>query len=470
MNDSLEIILLTDLVFIIKALIAFKYTEKFLILKSDRRLKSLMIWLMIYFICQIALSRIADEFYPNNSFINILPNMILIFTLQAIFFEKNLFRMIFSVLSLIAAFDILKYFASPLAHVIYNLWSPLFIFLINNFTVDESIILKIEILNRCVNVIIISICYAGQFAMLMIFLKMISKNFIRSDKLSLTENLFLIFPSVSVLVIDFTIRLMAISVDNGAIHLIYSRVPETILMLPIVAILLLGIMIIAVKLFKNLVLYKDEEQKRILLENSVIEIHQKIEELTNIYSDIRGLRHDLRNHISNIAAYVRKNSFDGEIENYLKQMTMTVEKLNFLYKTGNPIIDIIIHQSRQRAINKKIRFESTFQCPKNSTIDIYDLSIILNNGLQNAIEACEKVGGLIEIRSYQKNNFYFIEIENDFDGELKIKNDLPETLKVDKNIHGLGLINIRRCAQKYNGDLDINVKNGKFYLTVMIEV
>jgi len=103
-------------------------------------------------------------------------------------------------------------------------------------------------------------------------------------------------------------------------------------------------------------------------------------------------------------------------------------------------------------------------------IDVYDLSIILNNGLQNAIEACEKVGGLIEIRSYQKNNFYFIEIENDFDGELIIKNDLPETIKVDKNIHGLGLINIRRCAQKYNGDLDISVKNGKFYLTVMIEV
>ena len=69
---------------------------------------------------------------------------------------------------------------------------------------------------------------------------------------------------------------------------------------------------------------------------------------------------------------------------------------------------------------------------------------------------------------------FFIEAANDFTGELQWDGEakLPLTSKSDKAMHGMGLANIRRCAQKYKGDMEIQIEeeNGrkKFLLTVMM--
>ena len=106
---------------------------------------------------------------------------------------------------------------------------------------------------------------------------------------------------------------------------------------------------------------------------------------------------------------------------------------------------------------------------------MYDISVILNNALQNAAEACEKVSaGKIEVRSYQRGGLYFLEVTNDFAGELKWEkgDELPKTIKEDRQKHGLGLANIARCAEKNQGTVDIETseKDGrqKFCLTVML--
>ena len=67
-----------------------------------------------------------------------------------------------------------------------------------------------------------------------------------------------------------------------------------------------------------------------------------------------------------------------------------------------------------------------------------------------------------------------MEIENDFDGQLVWEEnaELPTTMKQEKQVHGIGLDNIRRCARKYLGDAEIRVMDqgqGKvFQLTVML--
>ena len=480
--ESLEIKILSYLVYSANGIISFIYTEKFLQLKFERRKLSLLLWTLIYSAIQIAMN-VMSTFYTYNSFVNMIPSIILLFALQMIFFERNRLRQIFVLASFTAGWEILRFTASPLAYILYNLWSPLFIWLINDWAINqdfivlnlsmETILKLIEGINRFINVIIISICRAIQIFLLVLYLKLIVKHFPRRDyELNLNESLFLILPCVTVFIVDLTVRLMAISVDNGALHLIYSRVPETALLLPVVSLFLLAIVIISVKLFNNLIKFKDEEQKRILLENRVVEVHKEIEDLSNVYSDIRGLKHDLRDHIANITAYVRSKLADEEMNEYLNRMTQTVEKLDFYYKTGNPIVDIILHQNLQQARKKNIRFEADFHCPKNFQLDIYDLSIILNNALKNAIEASEKlIDSAIYIRSYTKGNFYFIEIENDFDDNIIFNEEaLPLTTKKNKSRHGIGLYNIRKCAQKYNGDIDIELKDGKFNLTVMMNL
>lgn len=199
----------------------------------------------------------------------------------------------------------------------------------------------------------------------------------------------------------------------------------------------------------------------------------------DIYADMRGLRHDLRGHINNITQYVKKqnNTDVEELNNYIRNMEETVSRLDFGYQTGNPITDIIIHQKKQEADRAGVKFSVDFSYPKELQIDVYDIGVILNNALENAIEAAAWLNRnkYVSLHSYVKGNLFFVEVENSFAREIVMNQEsgLPESSKLNKKLHGMGLTNIQRCARKYKGDIDIVIGTSKqeqqiFNLTIML--
>ncbi len=226
------------------------------------------------------------------------------------------------------------------------------------------------------------------------------------------------------------------------------------------------------KIFQRLADYNSEKEKNRMLANQVEQTEKEVKEIEDIYTDIKGLRHDMKNHLESISLYIgRKYGEDKELNDYLGKMTDTVHRLDFSENTGNGITDIIIAQKTAEAAKKGIVITHDFTFPQKTTIDAYHIGIILNNALQNAIEACEKEQQKeIYLCSYSKGSLYFIKCQNSFTGSLKLdKNSaLPLTQKENKSLHGLGLANIKRCAEKYMGDIDISAENGKFTLTVML--
>ena len=70
------------------------------------------------------------------------------------------------------------------------------------------------------------------------------------------------------------------------------------------------------------------------------------------------------------------------------------------------------------------------------------------------------------------NNAYMIEVKNSFDGRLIMDNEtgLPVTSKSNKLDHGFGLVNIRKIAAKYHGDLTLEQEDGEVCLTVLLMV
>lgn len=109
----------------------------------------------------------------------------------------------------------------------------------------------------------------------------------------------------------------------------------------------------------------------------------------------------------------------------------------------------------------------------------FDIGIILNNLLDNAIEACEKLEQeqrYINLTLKKKNHFLLIEVENSFDGKViwedggivpmtTKQSDLPDILME----HGIGLKNVKDVADHYLGDMDIKIKNDVFKVTVMLQ-
>lgn len=231
-------------------------------------------------------------------------------------------------------------------------------------------------------------------------------------------------------------------------------------------------------LFQYLIERNEDSRKQAILENQVEQLHREIEDIEEIYSDLRGLKHDMRSHLNNITQYVKGvgNGDTREIDEYIGQIEDAVNRLDFSSKSGNPITDIIIYQRQQEARKQEITFDVDFVTPNTELIDIYDIAVILNNALDNAFEACQKLGGHREIslKSYMKGTLFFIEIGNDFDGSVTMDKEtgLPVTNKKDKRLHGIGLSNIQKCARKYMGDVDIEVHleggRKRFVLTVMM--
>lgn len=92
--------------------------------------------------------------------------------------------------------------------------------------------------------------------------------------------------------------------------------------------------------------------------------------------------------------------------------------------------DVVLNGKYQQAKSLGIQFDSEFLFPSDYGIDVFDLSIILNNALNNALEACEVLSGsdpeverFISVTSYCKNNMFLIEVKNSFDGTVCVTED-----------------------------------------------
>ena len=102
------------------------------------------------------------------------------------------------------------------------------------------------------------------------------------------------------------------------------------------------------------------------------------------------------------------------------------------------------------------------------------MGIILQNLLQNAVEACGKVSEgerFILLSGKRKGRFFLIEVRNSFAGEVVFRQDgLPVTTKQeDIPMHGIGLANVRREAEKYMGELELKTNRQEFSATVLLQ-
>ena len=124
----------------------------------------------------------------------------------------------------------------------------------------------------------------------------------------------------------------------------------------------------------------------------------------------------------------------------------------------------------REAQEKRIRFTSDFYYPENTKLDAFDMSVIMNNALNNCMENVSGDDPYISISSFRKNSIFMITIKNSYQGELNYSDsDLPETTKKGKG-HGIGLNNIRRVAKMYMGDISLEQVDKEVILSIMLQV
>lgn len=451
----------------------FSFLSRLLVPKCGKR-KCFLLFGAMYLPFQI------DVYFAfnNTNYIEdaacILLNIGFLLLVQRLLFKGDMGRELFAALTLVAGRDLLSLMIAVLDfRMLGDLNDLLLTYLVNN---------KLEMFLQWGTVIsfgsyvLMSVIAAAAYALLFrLYLKLISKGLSeKSRSVTASETAFLVLMPAAALCIRIILQIMNADEPMGYYSSVYYRYPATKLLIPLAAFLLLAAIIASSILFGRLMRYNDEKLKRRLLETQIAGMEKEIAEIKDIYSDIRGLRHDMHNHIANISLYIKTKSGkeDTILAEYLGQMQKTVDRLDFSYNTGDPITDIIIRRRAQEAEKKHITFKSDLTFPKNLGIDAFDIGVILDNALENSISACESSKGEqgIYLNSYIKGSLMFIETQNPFGGELTLdpETGLPVSSKKNPEGHGLGLSNIKRCAEKYKGDIDIGIKDNVFTLTVML--
>ncbi len=227
---------------------------------------------------------------------------------------------------------------------------------------------------------------------------------------------------------------------------------------------------------------QEERTQKSVLENQILQMENSMLEMERFYEGVRHVKHDMKNQMAVMEKLLGEFQIteNEEIAGYFEDMQKTLADLEQKIHTGNVVSDAVIGSKFYYAAKelKDIQLEADgFLLADKVHVRAYDIGIILNNGLDNAIEACRKARLkspeeelYIKIKSFWKQKMFFIEIENSFDGEVKWGNDgIPCSTKADNETHGIGLKNIRYCALKYGGDIDCIAEKGKFILSVMLK-
>lgn len=233
--------------------------------------------------------------------------------------------------------------------------------------------------------------------------------------------------------------------------------------------------VVVTVMFQNMKAGQEEKLQKEMLAAQVDSIRQHIGQVEGLYQDIRGIRHDMANHILTLERLYEGRASD-DAKAYAADLKTALAQTAGEIRSGNPVTDVILQEKKRQAETAGIQFRFDFHYPPVSRINAFDLSVILNNALQNAVEhAAGEEGAYLSIRSYCRKNAYMIEVRNSFAGILQwdAGSGLPVTSKENDGsgygaAHGYGLLNIRRVAQKYYGDIEIVLKDGEFRLNILL--
>lgn len=123
-------------------------------------------------------------------------------------------------------------------------------------------------------------------------------------------------------------------------------------------------------------------------QHELIETHYR--EVDNMYRQIRGWRHDYRNHIQTMKAYAASEDWDA-IKRYLDLLDDDLTTVDTVIKTGNPMTDAILNSKISLAKSKNIKVVADAHIPVKLKSSEIDLCCIIGNLFDNAIEASVKL-------------------------------------------------------------------------------
>ena len=221
------------------------------------------------------------------------------------------------------------------------------------------------------------------------------------------------------------------------------------------------------------IIYQDQQEMVWKIKEE--EFHKKdfyIKSMNDILETIRSQRHDLGNYLSTLYGLIQLKDFD-EAKTYITNINDRISNMNNIIETGHPVITALISMKKNKAFDDDIDMIFDIDLPKELPFDFVDLSIIIGNLLDNAIEACLLIEKgferKVKLSMIIKENHLRIQSSNTKSQSIKVETKkITErfTSKTDKQNHGFGLGNIEFIVRQYKGSMNIEDLGREFRVNI----
>ncbi len=236
--------------------------------------------------------------------------------------------------------------------------------------------------------------------------------------------------------------------------------------------ILLGINIIMFNIFGQLSENLELRRKASIYEKEFALLEQHMHEKENLMKEFRMKRHDLKHQMLNLLMLLHDKDYE-KLEEDIERLA-ELDSLNglFVVNTENSIIDAFVNSKYAFATERGIKFDAKLNIPAELPFAGEDISVILGNALDNALEAClrgEVNDPYVKLNmSYDQGNLVIL-VENTFDGFLKKERKTGwATRKDNSQQHGIGIQSIRNVIQKYHGYYHVDIEEMVYHLEMIL--
>lgn len=185
-------------------------------------------------------------------------------------------------------------------------------------------------------------------------------------------------------------------------------------------------------------------------------------------NELRRMKHDMTGNLNTIFHLLSENN-TKEALCYVAKLSDHYESRQRTLYSNDPYLNAVVSNYVAEFIRNDIRFEHDIEAGKVERHHV-EMCLILNNALQNALEASLKLppeNRYVKLQVKAKQNHLLFRITNRFNGEIIIDNELPRSTKLEDG-HGYGLTSIYDAAKSIGALVVYKVEENIFVLDVSI--
>ena len=250
-----------------------------------------------------------------------------------------------------------------------------------------------------------------------------------------------------------------------------SNFREGYLQLMVVSVLLIGANIAMCYLFGRMSEIEELRRRETLAQYQIESQQKQYAQLAAHQEGVRRLEHDRKRQLQLVANYLENGAIEDALD-YLKEQEVEINQKKLMI-TGYSLIDSVLASKKALAQRQGIVLICRAHWQPELSLPEADIAIMLDNGLDNALEATARLpesSRQISVRFRQQLPLLHIVIRNPVDKTVDTSQGFPATSKKDTESHGFGLANMDKLARKHGGAMIYDCENKVFTLRLMVNI